>query len=239
MRGNITSRCCGQPHIESRSSVIQASARASRWLPQIVVRYASSVFMHITAYVLIAFGGLMSLLNWGTVVVSWRTKRFVSAVPLVGAVPLGYGLALIPETRPFAWFALVADYGTLVLIIALPRIVYDAWSTSRINLSHCFTTNAKQRAITIKLFRRQVAVISAVFDPPVPCNDYDARIHSFGLVGTWSPAELGYSIKGFASGGELFVSKANGAFATVELNYPTDKKYNYDSLDGLQVQEQK
>jgi hypothetical protein len=40
--------------------------------------------MVIIAYVLIALGGLMSLLNWSTVVASWRSKRFVSAVPLVG-----------------------------------------------------------------------------------------------------------------------------------------------------------
>src|SRR5262245_16318242 len=111
--------------------------------------------MVVLAYALIAFGGLMSLLNWGTLVASLRTKRFVSAVPLVGALPLGAGLSLLPESRPYAWLALLADYGTLVLIIALPRIAHDLWSTSRINLMHQFTTHEKERRITIKLFRRQ------------------------------------------------------------------------------------
>jgi hypothetical protein len=194
--------------------------------------------MVVVAYALIAFGGLMSLLNWGTVVASWRSKRFVSAVPLIGAVPLGCGLALLPETRPFVWLALVADYGTLVLIIALPRIAYEFWSTSRINLLHSFSTDAKGRRITIKLFRRQIAVISAEFDPPIPCNDYEARVQSFGLVGAWVPTESGFSINGYASDRQLVISKQNGVYATTELNYPNDKKYKYDCLDGLEVQEQ-
>src|SRR5262245_50700968 len=108
------------------------------------------------AYALIVFGGLMCLLNWGTLVASLRSKRFVSAVPLVGALPLGAGLALLPASRPYAWLALVADYGTLVLIISLPRIAHEFWSTSRINLMHRFTTAGKDRSITIKLFRRQI-----------------------------------------------------------------------------------
>jgi hypothetical protein len=194
--------------------------------------------MVIVAFALIAFGGLMCLLNWGALVASWRSKRFVSAVPLVGALPLGAGLLLLPETRPFAWLALIADYGTLILIIALPWIAYEFWSTSRINLLHSFTTNAKEHAVAIKLFRRQIAVISAEFDPPIPCDDHDARIQSFGLVGKWSLTESGFSISGYALDRQLLVSKQDGAYATIELNYPSDKKYKYDCLDGLVVQEQ-
>jgi hypothetical protein len=193
--------------------------------------------MTLFAFLLIAFGGLVSLLNWGTLVASLRSKRFVSAVPLFGAVPLGCGLALLPETRSFAWLALIADYGTLVLIIALPRIGYDPWSTSRINLLHSFTTDATERAIAIKLFRRQIAVISAEFDPPVACG-HDASVQSFGLVGTWAATESGFSISGYASDRQLLVSERDGAFATNELNYPSDREYKYDCLDGLLVKKQ-
>lgn len=194
--------------------------------------------MVVVAYALIAFGGLMCLLNWGTAFASWRSKRFVSAVPLVGALLLGAGLVLLPETRPFAWLALIADYGTLVLIVALPWIAHEFWSTSRINLLHSFTTNAKERAVSINLFRRQIAVISAEFDPPIPCDDHDARVQSFGLVGKWSSTESGFSISGYASDRQLVISKQEGAYATTELNYPDHKKYKYDCLDGLVVQEQ-
>ncbi len=201
-------------------------------------RYASSILMLVIAYALIAVGALLSVLNWGTLVASYRSGRFVSAVPLVGALPLGCGMALLPHTRPFAWLALVADYGSLVLIISLPHIAYEVWSTSRINLLHSFTTNVSDRVISIKLFRRHIAVISARFDPPVLCNDYDALVQSFGLVGRWVPTETGFSIDGYDSDRQLLVSKENGGYTTVELNYPSSKKYNYDCLDGLILQKQ-
>src|SRR5262249_47724538 len=142
-------------------------------------------------------------------------------------------------TRPFVGLALLADYGTLALIIALPGIAYAIWSTSRINLLHSFATNATDRAIAIRLFRRHIAVISAQFDPPIPCNDFDAHVQSFGLVGTWAPTDTGFSIGGYASDRQLLVAKDNGAYTTVELNYPNDKKYNYDYLGGLVVRKQK
>jgi hypothetical protein len=191
------------------------------------------------AYALIAIGGLLSLLNWGTLIASLCTKRFVSAVPLVGALPLGCGMAILPETRRFAWIALAVDYGTLVLIIALPGIAYEVWSTSRINLMHSFTTNGRGRIITIRLFRRRVALITARFDPPIPCNDYDARVRSFGMVGKWGTTETGFSVDGYDSERQLLISKEYGVYSTVELNYPSDKKYNYDCLDGLVVHEQR
>lgn len=194
--------------------------------------------MIVAAFGLIAIGGLLSLMNWGTLVASLRRKRFVSAVPLIGALPLGGGLALLPETRAFAWFALVADYGTLVLIICLPRIIYEVWSTSRVNLLHCLTTRASGRIVAVKLYRRQVAVISVNCDPPVPCNDSGARIQSFGLVGKWAPTESGFSIEEYASDRRLLITKVAGAYTTKELNYPGGRTYSYDCLDGLVVREQ-
>ena len=185
--------------------------------------------------VLIAFGVLMSLLNWGTVVASLRHKRFVSAVPLIGAIPLGCGLAMLPETRSFAWLAVFVDYGTFILIITLPRITYEVWGTSRINLLHAFTTKTKDRVIVIKLFRRHITVISVRFDPPVQCNEHGACAQSISLTGVWTSTESGFSVKGYGSNRELLIVKKDGAYATTELNYPNDKKYNYDCLDGLHL----
>jgi hypothetical protein len=194
--------------------------------------------MNVGAYALIAIGGFLSLVNWGTLVASLRSKRFVSAVPLIGAIPLGGGLALLPETRAFAWFALVADYGTLVLIIASPRLAYEFWATSRFNQLHCFRSNASGRDITIKLFRRQIAVISVTFAPPVLCNDYGVLVQYFGMVGKWARTESGFSIDGYGSDRRLRLSKNGGVYTTEELNYPSDARYNYDHLGGLVVQEQ-
>lgn len=193
--------------------------------------------MVIIAYILIVIGGLISLLHWAYAIESWSYKRSFSVVPLLGALPLGIGLALLPETRPYAWLALVADYGTLVLPLALPVIAYEVWSTSRFNLVHCFRTRASGRAVVIKLFRRHIAVITAEFEPPVPYNDHDVlRVGSIGLVGRWSVTETGFAISGYGSNRQLLLSRENGAYTTVELNHPTENKYNYDNLGGLVLQ---
>lgn len=192
--------------------------------------------MTFVAYILIGCGGLLSLMNWGTLIVSLRSKRFVSAIPLLGALSLGGGLALLPATRLFASLALIADYGTLILIIAVPRIAYEAWSTSRINLLWCFTSTTKGRIIAVKFYRRHVAVISARFDPPIPCDDHGSRVASFGLAGKWSAAQTGFVIAGYGVDRQLVITKENGMYVTAELNYPKDREYKYDCLDGLIMQ---
>jgi hypothetical protein len=195
--------------------------------------------MNLLAYALIAVGGLLSLFNWATLFATLRGKRFVSPVPLFGALLLGGGLALLPETRPYAGLALLADYGTLMLVIALPFLAFQLWSTARFNLVHSYVMNAPDRTVTIKLYRRQIAVITVTFDPPAPCNAHGARIGSFGLVGTWSPTDRGFTIDGYVETRRLVVTGDGGAYRTSELNYPSEQKYNYDSLDGLVVREER
>ena len=55
------------------------------------------------ALLLIALGGYVAVLNWVMVIQSPRTGRFGSPVPVVGALLLGAGLALLPPTRHYAW----------------------------------------------------------------------------------------------------------------------------------------
>lgn len=194
--------------------------------------------MVILAYILIVVGGLVSLINWTTPIASWRSKRFVSPAPFGGALLLGVGLLLLPETRPFAWVALIADFGTLVFIIAIPRLVWIAWATSRFNLVHAFAADTDGRAVTIKLFCRQIAEISVKFDPPILFDDGRGFVNSFGLVGSWSPTTAGFVIKGYDSDRELRVLNQGGRYVTAELNYPGDRKSRHDSLDGIDLHPQ-
>jgi hypothetical protein len=184
-------------------------------------------------YILIAVGGLFSFMNWRAFISSRRNGRFDSPIPLIGALLLGCGMALYLPTRPFALLAVVADYGTLVLIVASPRIAYDFWSTSRINLLHSFMTNVAGRIIRIDLFRRHVAVISARFDPSIPANHDGARICSFGMVGRWDSTPTGFSINGYRSDRQLIITKEDSTYSTIELNYPTSEEFNGDGLNGL------
>jgi hypothetical protein len=200
----------------------------------------TSLIMLIVGYLLIVLGGLISFQNWASIVVSYRSGRFVSAVPLVGGLLLGGGMALIPPTRPYAALAIVADYGTLIFILALPHLCYQIWSTSRFNLVHSFSISAAGRSITINLFHRHIAVIRVEFNPPVPCHDNGSLAQGFGAVGRWATTEAGFSIEGYRATRHIrLVPKENGDFTTVELNYPSEQRYNYDSLDGFVLRKQK
>src|SRR3954454_11922043 len=84
--------------------------------------------------VLLGLGAAVSLLNWACVYQSWRTGRSHSLVPLVGGVCLLIGASLVPGLRPFAWVALVADAGTIVVFVAVPFVVWEAWRTCPLNL---------------------------------------------------------------------------------------------------------
>jgi len=189
--------------------------------------------MIVLAGILIAIGCTVSLLNWWTLVATIRGGRFVSVVPLVGAVSLGSAMLLLPQTRGLAWIAPLVDYGTLVLFIALPRLVTEMWSTSRFNLLHSFDCQEGERYVKIDLFRRDIAAISGRFDPPRPCNENEARVVSFGLVGKWRATEDGYSIEGYGEGRRLVLAEADAGYAASELQYPSERESDHDRLDGL------
>jgi hypothetical protein len=182
-------------------------------------------------------GAFVSLLNWGALFVSMRGSRFISPVPLIGPLTLGSGMALLPQTRPYAWLALVVDWGTFSFIVfGLPYMAFQFWSTSRINLVHSFASLSSGRAVGINLYRRHIAVISARFDPPLLRDDNGAHVVSFGLQGKWTATKAGFLIDGYSSNRQLVLSSEYGHYATNELNYPSDTKYNYDCLDRMALQ---
>ncbi|MBL8821725.1 MAG: hypothetical protein JNJ77_03985 [Planctomycetia bacterium] len=186
--------------------------------------------MNVVAYILIALGGLVALVNWSTPVLSWRKKGFVSPIPFVGSLLLLFGLLLLPGTRPYAWIALFVDFSTLTFLIALPVIVYQCWPTSRLNLQHCFVANANKRSLTIKLFKRHKATISANFT--VLGDDKSEQVMTLGLVGEWTTTKNGFSITGYAANRKLLINKHHDNYITSELNYSSDK---YDGLGGFEV----
>ncbi len=53
----------------------------------------------------------------------------MSPVPFVGAALLGLALASNPSTRPWAWLAVPADCGKLILRVMLPYLLFrEFWS---------------------------------------------------------------------------------------------------------------
>lgn len=109
--------------------------------------------------VLIGLGRFVAILNWTAVIASHRTGRFHSAVPLIGAVLLANGLALLPRTRHYAWAAILVDYGPLILLISLPRLVREAWETSRYNFVAEYRGGRGIMEARIGLYRGGIGII--------------------------------------------------------------------------------
>ena len=130
---------------------------------------------------LMALGGLVSLLNWLTLLQTWRTGRFCSPVPLLGTLSLAAGMLLYPATRPYAWVAVPADYGTLTLLFALPYLAGELWSTSRFNLLEEYAGTRGARTVRLRLFRRGVFTLEQrIRRQPGECG-----LLRLGTIGTW------------------------------------------------------
>jgi hypothetical protein len=133
------------------------------------------------AAVLLTLGAVISLLNWSTLFRTWWTGRFCSAVPLVGAACLGAGALLLPSLRPYAWAAVLLDFGTLALLLAAPRIAQSAWATSRFRLVEEYVGQRGATTVRLRLFRRGVFTLR--WDIERPPGEYG--LIGMGNVGTW------------------------------------------------------
>ena len=163
-----------------------------------------------TAYSAIAFslmglGGLVSLLNWFCFYETRRTGHFYSAVPLVGAVFLGGGMLMLPSTRPFYWLAAALDYGTVILISALPRLVDELWKTSRYNLLEEYIGEDGLKSVRLRLYRNGVFTIRQHFRRIAG----ECGLVSAGDIGNWSREEGRL---------ELATNGDTSAFETLEIN---------------------
>src|ERR1700682_682609 len=106
------------------------------------------------AITLIALGSTFTLFNWLMLYLTWRTGRFHSPIALLGGFPLALGLLWFPATRVFSSAPLILDWGSLTLLLALPCIVNELWSTNRFNLLEEYEGHRDGRTARLRLFRR-------------------------------------------------------------------------------------
>jgi hypothetical protein len=122
--------------------------------------------MFVVAIFLMVIGGFIALANWLTAFQSYRTRRFHSAVPLIGAVLLGSGMFILPPSRFYCWTALVFDYGTLALLLASPNLAREFWSTRRFNLIGEYVGQTEKKTICLRLFKNGVFTIHLQLSRP-------------------------------------------------------------------------
>ncbi len=126
---------------------------------------------------------LWALAVIGNAAAAYRThvrKKFVSAVPLVGAVFGVIGLWQLPPTRAWCWLAVVLDYGTLEFLWCLPKIARELWQTSRFNLQHELVATPESR-LTLRLFKQGIYVLGQRWQRPPG----EAGLIAASDTGTW------------------------------------------------------
>ncbi len=91
--------------------------------------------MRIYSFLSLLLGGIICLANWIWFYQAVRDRLKGTdphpTPPLVGAFFLGVGLAGFEATRPYALLAIVADWGTLYLLISTPRIIVSLFRDRR------------------------------------------------------------------------------------------------------------
>jgi hypothetical protein len=131
--------------------------------------------------VLYGLGAALSLPNWVSVYPSFRVGRSHSLIPLIGGVCLLIGAVLVLSLRPFAWVAVFADAGTIVVFLGVPFVVWEAWRTCPLNLMAEYVGQHGKTTIRLRLFRRGVFTIHWQIDRPPG----EPGLMSRGRIGRW------------------------------------------------------
>jgi hypothetical protein len=189
----------------------------------------------ILSVIAIVLGALIALFNWSSIFASKKAGRRVSPVLLIGGVLLVLGLLGLEATRAYAWVGVVADFGTLIFLLAIPAIMWDSWSTSSVNLVHRFLSDAGGRRDDICLFKRGKFTISSEHHPPVPVNRQGAMGVGRGFVGTWREEPEGFVLERYGENRVLRIRHVDGVYRTTEQNYPQDREFPVDRLDALEL----
>jgi hypothetical protein len=134
---------------------------------------------------LMALGSLFALLNALMLVLSWRTGRHCSVIPLVGGLSLGAGMLLLPQTRPFAWLGPLLDFGTLAFLFALPGLVRELYSTSRFNLLEEYLGEKGRKTVRLRLFRKGLFTVEQHIQRPRG----EHGLMGASTLGTWQRSE--------------------------------------------------
>ncbi len=189
--------------------------------------------LEIFPYIAIILGGSICIMNWMTLFYSRKEGHHVSAGPFIGAIFLGYGLLSFPQTRPYAWLCIIADYGTLIILISIPYQIAEYWPVSKFNLLHSFISCEPNKKIKIKLFKKGIFTISATLDPPTPYDETGVLITDFSFEGSWEQTDNTFMLRLYVDSRILKLFPDDNHYLIDEQNYPAEHKVPYDSLDKI------
>jgi hypothetical protein len=135
------------------------------------------VLRYVAAIVLLSLGAVVALANWATLFRKQRDQH-VSTVPLVGALLLFTGARQIPALRPYAWLAVLVDYGTLLFILSL---VLSVRGQSSLQMLEEYVAKAENKKVILRLFSKDLFDLRQEFKRG---HSWQGRREYQG-VGTW------------------------------------------------------
>ena len=190
--------------------------------------------MKILAIIAILLGGYISLMNWMMLYLSIKKKKFHSSVPFFGAIFLGSGLAYFESTRNYAVLSVIADWGTLVFFVSIPNLIKVMWETSSFNLVRKYVGKTAIAQYELYLYKFGHFTMKTNYNPNQPCGDHGAMIAKSGMGGKWQESNGVIEFKENYGKSFSLVPKGN-TFCIEEPDYPIDKKYKHDCLDGIEL----
>ena len=136
---------------------------------------------------LLVLGLIFPLLSWftfiGGAIQHWRTKKSCSGIyiPFIGPILIDIWIVAVGSpvwTLIVPW---VLDIGTLFFIWVLPRLIADAWQTSRFTRTFLFVGSKGNQTVEISLHRGGRYVLKKQWQRP----SNECSITALGKPGTF------------------------------------------------------
>lgn len=154
-------------------------------------------------------------------------KRFTSSIPLIGGLFGLVGFYRIPALRKWCWVAVLVDYGSIVLLLALPKISKELWQTSRLNLVREFAARDGAKEVKVRLYKARVFTIKHQITRPKG----ELGLLTSSDIGTWSEGDEGPVL---TLRDDSIVLRQRGAIWKVDRSfshYPKDGDLEIQHLD--------
>src|SRR5262245_9068314 len=103
--------------------------------------------------------GLFAALNAFIVIRNLRSEKYISSFPIVGGMAGVAGFLLTPSLRKYAWAPLLLDYGTVSVIIAIPKLIRELWQISDFNLVREYIACDDRREIRLRFHKANIFTI--------------------------------------------------------------------------------
>lgn len=187
--------------------------------------------MKILAALFIILGSYIFIMNWASLFISYKQKKHVSSAPFVAALFLSLGMYQFELSRPLFWFPFLLDYGTIVFVLSVPRLVNEIISTSNLMLIEHYEGRASEATYVLKLYKKNIFVIEANFTNQKKIDGQTAFISSFSRCGKWKKVHNAIDLWGYEGEKTLSLNiNVNGNLISKETPEDLSSVFSLDNI---------